>query len=234
MNAARSTRAITSRGTAAPAAELSDPQGAIFRLRQPGALACFSALRARSEAGGNGAAQRRVEPRVRSSGSGTPCRAHHPAGFMLERRSPARPCEDVGSAAPFRLAAAWAVLPPYVPCAYVGRPRRAGNSPVPLCAYRFTADCRQAWRATFEEGPAVTISAACARCAVRDRSGNACLAACHVPIWSEEKRVRGAHHEMRSHPMAASLSFRPSEAPAQRRYFCKPSAVCSGLTRARN
>jgi hypothetical protein len=47
-------------------------------------------------------------------------------------------------------------------------------------------------------------------------------------VRSAEKRLRGVHHEMRSHSMTASLSFRPSKHAPLTQIRCGPSFSASG------
>jgi len=93
-------------------------------------------------------------------------------------------------------------------------------SPIPLQAYgtmppraAHTGPCALARSKTAREK----------RCALVDRSNNCCAGAA-FPCRSgqQKKRARGVLHEMRSQPLAASLSVPPSELPF-RRARCGPS-----------
>ena len=102
-------------------------------------------------------------------------------------------------------------LEPLAPGRLRRRSQPAGDAyRFPPRAYRLTAQCRRARRrVAAARRPArepVRKSAACSRIAVKIELWGS------VPmsIGSPEKRARGVHHEMRSYPLAASLSVHPS------------------------
>jgi hypothetical protein len=157
---------------------------------------------------------------VRSGGSETVRRAHHPAGLpvLVWCRSSTQRQVDSRLGEPHLGTRSRPLRGRCAHRAYVGR----GSAEQPkircvLTGLRQIASGRGA--ALSRQGRWRRSRAPSARCAARDRSVNAALQRCHVPIWSAEKRLRGVHHEMRSHPMAASLSFRPSETPSRRNAF---------------